>query len=141
MEVHCHGVSCTIIINYQKNMSDQPIQNPLQSSENLFEQIRPIIVRELRAEGLTPEQQDTLMKEVGEALLQRVTTALLKKVPPSALFSIGELGGDDTELLEKDQEQVLRLLSQYAPDAEEVIQTEVQAGLQAYHAYLDSQSK
>ncbi len=119
-------------------MTDQP--KPF-DEKIVFENIRPVVARELRAEGLSSEQQNTLMQEVGEALLERVTTALLKQIPLGVLLEFTEKQEDSAEAVPADVEEVLKMISQHVPNAEEIIQNEVKAGLQAYHSYLDAQGK
>jgi hypothetical protein len=99
--------------------------------------IRELIIKELRAEALSPEEQETLMKEVQSALLERASLAIMRRVPPEILAEMSE-----EELMPKDPESanaIMQKLAAHVPDIEAVVTKELQDGLKAYQDYLDNE--
>lgn len=101
------------------------------------DQVREIVIRELRAEELTKDEQDKLMQMVGEALMERATLELMKDVPKEVLIEISE---DDKDL--NDPDTVARMMQQIAhhvPEAENIVVNAIRAGLQDYQEHLDNE--
>ncbi len=99
--------------------------------------IRELIIKEPRAEALSPEEQETLIKEVQSALLERASLAIMRLVPPEVLAEMSE-----EELMPKDAESasvVMQKLAAHIPDIEAVVTKELQNGLKAYQDYLDKE--
>lgn len=123
-------------------MSDSNQSNATQATSGdaaAFAEIRKIVISELRAEELSSGQQETLMKEVGEALLERATVVLLKEVPPEVLLELAEEDVDPED--PKNADAFLQKISPYVPNMQEILEREVKAGMQAYHEFLDKHKK
>jgi hypothetical protein len=102
-----------------------------------FDDIRELIVRELRAEGLSKVEQDTLMQQVSEALMERATFALMKSAPPELLLELGQEGKDPHN--PEDAAFFMQRIMQSVPNAQGIVVDAIKAGLFDYQQYLDGE--
>lgn len=103
-----------------------------------FDEVRELVIRELRAGKLSKNEQDALMQKVGDALLERAMYGLLNRVPAEKLIELSEddMKPDDPEKFA----QFLQMLASYVPNMQEVIEEEIRAGMKSYQDFLDKRS-
>lgn len=103
----------------------------------LLDDIRPLIIQELRAESLAPAEQDQLIVEIGEALLERATMALMESLPSEVLieFSAEEKKLQDPETARSFMQRV----AEHVPDAQGIVIAAIKEGLKDYQTYLDEE--
>lgn len=109
--------------------------DPTSASVQTFDDVRNLIIRELRADGLSEAEQNKLMQEVGSALIERVSLALMRHVPPEVLVKYGDT---DVDMQKPDNAVAfLQSVTEHVPDMDAVVTKELKAGLKAYQDFLD----
>ena len=97
-----------------------------------IEELKQQVIAVLQAEELPPEEQDTLIGEVTDALLERATLTLMSKLPSEALAEL-----NDNDEISKDPEAMLAYFEKYIPNVQEVMQQTFAEGLKAYREGLN----
>jgi hypothetical protein len=102
-----------------------------------FDDIRELIIRELRAEALPNDEQDTLMQAVSEMLMERATLELMKSIPPEVLVEFAE---DDKDLQDPANAGLfMERVATKVPNAHDIVVTAIKDGLKDYQGYLDKE--
>lgn len=100
------------------------------------EDLRALIVHELRLDGLATEKQNEIIEQVSRALLERASIAVMSRLPIETVERISNLPGD---------EQAGALLNEaYASsndNLKEVVRDSLHEGLQKYKHFVDEAKK
>lgn len=100
------------------------------------EELRALIVDELRLQGLSTDAQNSAIQTVSNALLERASLAVLSRLPIETVEELSKLSSD-----EKADAIISEALKSKAKEMQEVIQETLRDGLKKYHEFLDTEMK
>lgn len=102
--------------------------NPLNKDE-----IKAKVVAELEIAHLPPDEQETIIATLAEALLERATTIIMAKIPD------GEFANVDALVETGDQETLKEKIIQFVPDAPQIIDMIVRDGVAEYKQLVEQE--